>query len=50
MDNVFSFRDRLVAEYSGFTRIAADDILRVVEQEYAAGLFLLFGSSGHFIR
>ena len=40
MDNVFSFRDRLIAEYSSFsrsfTRIAADDIRRVVEQEYAA--------------
>jgi ATP-dependent helicase YprA (DUF1998 family) len=43
MDNVFSFRDRLIAEYSSFsrsfTRIAADDILRVVEQEYAAGRY-----------
>jgi hypothetical protein len=39
MDNVFSFRDRLIAEYSSFTRITADDIRRVVEQEYAAGRY-----------
>ena len=31
MDSVFSFRDRLIAEYSSFTRIASDDILRIVD-------------------
>lgn len=43
MDNVFSFRDQLIAEYSSFSRsfsrIASDDILRTVEQEYARGRY-----------
>ncbi|WP_240650165.1 DEAD/DEAH box helicase [Variovorax atrisoli] len=43
MDNVFSFRDQLVAEYSSFSRsfsrIASDDILRTVELEYARGRY-----------
>ncbi len=43
MHNVFDFRNRLVDEYSSFsrsfTRIAAEDIRRVVEDEYAAGRY-----------
>lgn len=43
MDNVFDFRDRLVEEYSdfsrSFTRIAPDDIRQVVEDQYAAGRY-----------
>ncbi len=39
MDNVFSFRNRLVEEYSafsqGFTRIGAADIRSEVERQYA---------------
>jgi Lhr-like helicase len=40
MDNVFTFRDRLIKDYSNFsrsfTRISSADILRIIEQEYAA--------------
>lgn len=43
MDNVFNFRDRLVEEYSSFsrsfTRIDAVDILREVERQYAEGRY-----------
>lgn len=43
MDNVFSFRDQLIEEYStfsrSFTRIAARDILREVERQYAEGRY-----------
>lgn len=43
MDNVFDFRDQLVAEYSAFsrsfTRIAAQDILHEVERQYDAGRY-----------
>ena len=41
--DIFAFRDELVAEYSrfsrSFTRIRAKDILRVVDDAYAAGRF-----------
>lgn len=43
MDNVFNFRDRLIDEYStfsrSFTRIAAADILDEVERQYEAGRY-----------
>ena len=43
MQNVFSFRDQLIEEYStfsqSFTRIAADDIRQEVERQYAAGRY-----------
>lgn len=43
MDNVFSFRDQLICEYKAFsrsfTRIAAPDILREVEGQYARGRY-----------
>ena len=43
MDNVFSFRNRLIEEYQafsrGFTLIAAPDILQEVERQYAAGRY-----------
>ncbi len=43
MDNVFSFRNRLIEEYQafsrGFTRIAAPDILQEVERQYVAGRY-----------
>ena len=43
MDNVFHFRDRLVEEYSafsrGFTRIAAPDIRQEVARQYEAGRY-----------
>ena len=43
MDNVFSFRDRIIEEYSlfsrSFTRIAATDIRYEVERQYAAGRY-----------
>lgn len=43
MQDVFGFRDSLIAEYSqfsrSFTRIAAPDIRSHVEQEYARGRF-----------
>jgi len=43
MDNVFSFRDRLIDEYSSFSRsfvrIGADDIRQAVEQGYADGRY-----------
>lgn len=43
MDNVFDFRDQLVAEYSAFSRsfthISAQDILREVERQYDAGRY-----------
>jgi len=43
MENVFSFRDQLIEEYSAFsrsfTRIAASDILREVERQYAEGRY-----------
>jgi len=43
MHNVFSFRDQLIEEYSAFsrsfTRIAARDIQREVEQQYADGRY-----------
>jgi Lhr-like helicase len=43
VENVFNFRDRLVAEYSSFsrsfTRIAAPDILGEVERQYEAGRY-----------
>lgn len=43
MDNVFDFRNQLVEEYSAFsrsfTRIAAADLLREVERQYAAGRY-----------
>ncbi|RDH46487.1 DUF1998 domain-containing protein [Zooshikella ganghwensis] len=43
MENVFDFRDRLVDEYSSFSRsfvsIAAEDIKRLVEQEYSEGRY-----------
>ncbi len=43
MNNVFDFRDQLVAEYSdfsrSFTRISAQDILREVERQYDAGRY-----------
>ena len=43
LDNVFSFRDRLIDEYStfsrSFVRIGADDIRHAVEQGYADGRY-----------
>lgn len=43
MDNVFSFRDQLIAEYGAFsrsfTKIAADDIKREVERQYDEGRY-----------
>ena len=43
MDNVFTFRDELVSDYSefsrSFTRIAAEDIREEVERQYAAGRY-----------
>lgn len=43
MDNVFNFRDKLVEEYSAFsrsfTRIAAPDIRLEVERQYDAGRY-----------
>ncbi len=43
MENVFSFRDELISEYSAFSRsfvdIAADDIATAVEREYAEGRY-----------
>lgn len=43
MDNVFSFRDRLIEDYStfsrSFSRIAAEDIRREVERQYAEGRY-----------
>ena len=43
MDNIFSFRNRLIDEYSAFSRsfsrVAAPDILARVEQEYACGRY-----------
>ena len=43
MKNVFSFRDRLIDEYStfsrSFVRIGADDIRQAVEQGYADGRY-----------
>lgn len=43
MDNVFSFRDQLVGEYSvfsrSFTRIAAPDIRQEVERQYDLGRY-----------
>ena len=43
MENVFDFRDQLVAEYSSFSRsfskIAASDISTKVEQEYVEGRY-----------
>jgi len=43
MENVFNFRDELIAEYSSFSRsfvlISAEDIKNVVEQEYAEGRY-----------
>lgn len=43
MQNVFEFRDKLIEEYSSFsrsfTRIAAPDILEEVESQYNAGRY-----------
>jgi len=43
MDNVFTFRDQLIEEYSTFSRsfvnIAAEDIRQVVESEYSSGRY-----------
>lgn len=43
MDNVFTFRDDLVSDYSefsrSFTKIAAGDIREEVERQYAAGRY-----------
>ena len=43
MENVFNFRDELIADYSSFSRsfvsIAASDIKNVVEQEYSGGRY-----------
>ena len=43
MDDVFGFRDRLVEEYSvfsrSFTRIAADDMRHEVEYQYDVGRY-----------
>jgi ATP-dependent helicase YprA (DUF1998 family) len=43
MDDVFSFRNQLIAEYSSFSRsfskVAAQDILVKVEEEYARGRY-----------
>jgi hypothetical protein len=46
MENVFSFRDRLIAEYSefsrSFTRIAAEDIRGEVKRQCDAGRYRLW--------
>ena len=43
MDNIFNFNNRLIEEYSSFSRsfskIAAPDILAKVEEEYARGRY-----------
>ncbi len=43
MDDVFNFRNRLIGEYSSFSRsfskVAAQDILTKVEEEYARGRY-----------
>ncbi|KRA33542.1 DEAD/DEAH box helicase [Rhodanobacter sp. Root627] len=43
MDNVFTFRDRIIEEYSlfsrSFTRIAADDIRKEVDAQYDGGRY-----------
>ena len=43
MDNVFDFRNRLINEYSSFSRsfskVSAQDILTAVEQEYDRGRY-----------
>lgn len=43
MDNVFDFRNRLINEYSSFSRsfskVSAQDILSKVEQEYDRGRY-----------
>lgn len=43
MDNVFDFRNRLINEYSSFSRsfskVCAQDILSRVEQEYDRGRY-----------
>ena len=43
MDDVFDFRNRLIGEYSSFSRsfskVAAPDILVKVEEEYARGRY-----------
>ncbi|EQD47680.1 DEAD/DEAH box helicase domain protein, partial [mine drainage metagenome] len=43
LDNVFSFRDKLIDEYStfsrSFVRIGADDIRHEVERDYADGRY-----------
>ncbi len=43
MDDVFTFRNRLIGEYSSFSRsfskVAAPDILVKVEEEYARGRY-----------
>ena len=43
MDNVFDFRNRLISEYSSFSRsfskVAAQDILSKVEGEYDRGRY-----------
>ena len=43
MDDVFTFRNRLIGEYSSFSRsfskVAAPDIMVKVEEEYARGRY-----------
>ena len=43
MNNVFDFRNRLINEYSSFSRsfskVSAQDILTAVEQEYDRGRY-----------
>ena len=43
MDNVFNFRDELIADYSAFSRsfvsISAEDIKSTVEREYSKGRY-----------
>jgi len=43
MENVFAFRDELIADYSAFSRsfsrIEAQDIHSEVERQYAAGRY-----------
>jgi hypothetical protein len=43
LDNVFTFRDRIIEEYSlfsrSFTRIAADDIRKEVDAQYDGGRY-----------
>jgi hypothetical protein len=43
MDDVFTFRNRLIGEYSSFSRsfskVASPDILVKVEEEYARGRY-----------